>query len=195
MKKRKNIKLFRPFIMDVEASGFGCESYPIEIGLALDGANRYCSLIIPADQWTHWDTAAQETHRISRERLIRHGKPPEHVAGELNCILNGLTVYSDGWAVDKPWLTRLFSEAGIRRAFTISPLERILTEAQMEIWHATREKVVTSMDLTRHRASSDAFIIQETFFRTRMRTKYRPLNLQPTLRIKKHTNDVTPRQH
>ena len=170
MEKKNNIKLVRPFIVDVEASGFGCESYPIEIGLALDGENRYCSLIIPADQWTHWDMAAQDTHHISREILTRYGKPLDHVADELNRILNGLTVYSDGWTVDKPWITRLYSEAGIRQNFTISPLERILTEPQMEIWHTTKEKIITSMNLTRHRASSDAFIIQETFFRTLMKT-------------------------
>ena len=170
MEKRKNIKQLRPFIMDVEASGFGCESYPIEIGVALDGKSRYCSLIIPSAQWTHWDMAAQETHHISRDLLVKHGKPLDSVANELNRILGGLTVYSDGWSVDKPWVTRLFSEAGIRQDFSISPLERILTEPQMEIWHATKEKIINALGLTRHRASSDAFIIQETFYRTRMKT-------------------------
>ena len=171
--------------MDVEASGFGCKSYPIEIGVALEGTNRYCSLITPADRWTHWDTAAQKTHHISRDVLIRHGKPLDHVAGELNRILNGLTVYSDGWAVDKPWITRLFSEAGIRQAFTISPLERILTEPQMEIWHTTKENIIASMNLTRHRASSDAFIIQETFFRTLTKTKLPSLNTQSPFKEEK----------
>lgn len=170
MEKRKNIQQIRPFILDVEASGFGCESYPIEIGLALDGKNRYCSLILPADQWTHWDMAAQNTHHISRETLVRHGKPLDHVANDLNRILNTQTVYSDGWTVDKPWLTKLFSEAGIRQTFTISPLERILTEPQMAIWHTTKAQIITSMNLTRHRASTDAFIIQETFFRTWMKS-------------------------
>ncbi|WP_020586166.1 hypothetical protein [Desulfobacter curvatus] len=184
MKENKNIKLFRPFIIDVEASGFGCESYPIEIGLALEKENRYCSLIKPADWWTHWDMAAQKIHHIPRDILTQHGKPLGHVARELNHILKSLTVYSDGWTTDKPWVTRLFSEAGIRQTFTISPLECILTEPQMEIWHATKESIIASMDLTRHRACSDAFIIQETFFRTRMKTQDKSLNLQPILDIK-----------
>lgn len=181
MKKKKNIKLFRPYILDVEASGFGCESYPIEIGLVLEKENRYCSLILPADHWTHWDTAAENTHKISRETLMKYGKPLVHVAEELNRILNGLIVYSDGWVTDKLWVTRLFSEAGIRQTFTISPLERILTEPQMAIWHTTKDSVLSEMGLTRHRASSDALIIQETFFRTRMLTQDQALNLQPTL--------------
>lgn len=183
MKKKKNIKPFRPFIVDVEASGFGCESYPIEIGLALENENRYCSLILPSDRWTHWDTAAQDTHHISRDLLIEHGKPLTQVAKELNQLLDGLTVYSDGWVTDKPWVTRLFSEAGIRQAFRISPLESILTEPQMEIWHTTKERILASTALTRHRASSDAFIIQETFFRTRVKTQDPPVNLQPILQI------------
>jgi hypothetical protein len=80
-------------------------------------------------------------------------------------------------------VTRLFSEAGIRQAFRISPLECILTEPQMEIWHSTKEGILASMDLTRHRASSDALIIQETFFRTRVKTQDQPVNLQPILQI------------
>tara|TARA_B100000809_G_scaffold12879_1_gene11818 strand:- start:1149 stop:1406 length:258 start_codon:yes stop_codon:yes gene_type:complete len=37
-----------PFIIDVEASGFGAESYPIEIGIALAEGSKYCALIIPS---------------------------------------------------------------------------------------------------------------------------------------------------
>ncbi len=162
--------LLRPFIVDVEASGFGSKSYPIEIGVAMEKDNRYCSLILPSHRWTHWDKAAEKTHCITREILVRHGKRLEDVAKELNRLLEGLTVYTDGWVVDKPWITRLFSEAGIRQAFSVSPLERILTEPQMEIWHNTKEKVISSMDLTRHRASADAYIVQETFYRTRIKT-------------------------
>ncbi len=157
--------------MDVEASGFGYESYPIEIGVALEKDKRYCSLIIPCEHWTHWDAAAQDTHHITRQMLSRYGKPLENVARELNTLLEGQTVYSDGWTVDKPWVTRLFSEAGIRQTFSISPLERILTEPQMEIWHATKANIINTMELTRHRASSDALIIQETFYLTRIKTE------------------------
>ncbi len=84
----------------------------------------------------------------------------------LNKILEGTTVYSDGWGVDKPWITRLYSEAGVRQTFSVSPLERILTESQMEIWHDKKAKIIKKFDLERHRASIDAFIIQETFVRT-----------------------------
>ena len=43
-----------PLIIDVEASGFGPTSYPIEIGLALDDGHKYCILV------------HQETYRRTR---------------------------------------------------------------------------------------------------------------------------------
>lgn len=159
--------VFRPYIVDVEASGFGSRSYPIEIGLALDPDLRYCSLIRPAPDWTHWDLAAEQVHQIPRNALKDHGKPLTRVAKDLNRLLEGATVYSDGWSVDKPWITRLFIEADIRQAFHVSPLELILTEPQMDLWQDTKEEIIATLHLNRHRASTDAFIVQETFVRTR----------------------------
>ncbi len=163
-------KYFRPFIIDVEASGFGSSSYPIEIGLALEKEKRYCSLITPVSNWTHWDKKAEKTHQVTREVLMRHGKPAIEVAMELNAILEQATVFSDGWGVDKPWITRLFASTGIRCLFSVSPLERILSEHQMNIWHETKERIIKKLRLTRHRASADAFIIQETYMQTRAGT-------------------------
>ncbi len=156
----------RPFIIDVEASGFGQSSYPIEIGLALEENVRYCSLVRPSDNWTHWDKKAQAVHHITRNLLIEKGKPIHKVALEINALLGRMTVYSDGWVVDKPWITRLFEKAAIVQSFHISPLEMILTEDQMEIWHETKDRIIKESKFKRHRASTDAFIIQETFTQT-----------------------------
>ena len=164
---RKN---FRPFIIDVEASGFGRFSYPIEVGLALEPENRYCRLILPNRQWTHWDEEAEAVHKIPRELLFARGLPPRQVARELNQILDQAVVYTDGWVVDKPWISRLFEAARIRRQFSVSPLERILTEDQMEIWHETKNKILKKFNMARHRASTDAFIVQETYVHTLAQT-------------------------
>lgn len=157
----------RPFIIDIEASGFGPHSYPIEVGLALDPDHKYCSLIAPAPDWTHWDATAETVHRVSRQLLATHGQPATAVALKLNELLGNSTVYSDGWVVDQPWLIKLFSRAGVNQRFSISPLEMILSEHQMEIWHEVKTRVARELDLTRHRASFDALIIQETYLRTR----------------------------
>lgn len=158
-----------PYIIDIEASGFGPHSYPIEVGLALEHSVKYCSLIAPAAEWTHWDHEAEKVHCVPRETLRAHGKPAAEVAAALNELLGSATVYSDGWVVDQPWLIRLFSQAGIRQAFSISPLEMILTEAQMAVWHEVKAQVMDELELRRHRASSDAQIVQETYLRTRDR--------------------------
>ena len=156
-----------PLIIDIEASGFGATSYPIEVGVALVDDAKYCSLILPAPDWTHWDDEAEKVHRIARTILHSHGKPLQEVTAELNALLRGKTLYSDGWVVDRPWLTRLFHAARSPMEFFVSPLEMILSEAQMACWHATKDGVLAETNLARHRASFDAWIIQETYKRTR----------------------------
>ena len=156
-----------PFILDVEASGFGSESYPIEIGVALEPGHRRSFLIEPASDWTHWDPMAECVHRITRAVLERHGRPIDEVAGALNAELGGLTLYSDAWVVDKPWLTRLFHAARVPMAFSLSPLECLLPEAQMLLWDASKRQVAAELAAERHRASHDAWVVQETYVRTR----------------------------
>jgi hypothetical protein len=160
----------RPYIIDIEASGFGPHSYPIEIGVALGTGSKYCSLIAPEPEWTHWDDDAEKVHRVSRDILQTHGKPAIEVAHSLNELLGSATVYSDGWVVDQPWLTQLYSRTRVLQLFSISPLEMILSEDQMAVWHAVKQQVMDDLALTRHRASFDALIIQETWLRTREAT-------------------------
>jgi hypothetical protein len=49
------LPLERPYIMDIEASGFAAEGYPIEIGIAMEQGRKFCSLLLPHEDWTHWD--------------------------------------------------------------------------------------------------------------------------------------------
>lgn len=163
----KNAQDYTPSIIDIEASGFGPESYPIEIGAVLDNGERYCSLISPADGWTYWDDEAERVHRVPRDILEEYGKPMDQVARELNEFMGGRTIYTDGWVVDHPWLNKLFYEIHATPTFSTSALEMILTEPQMEVWHDTKDQVVASMDLKRHRACYDALIIQQTYVQTR----------------------------
>lgn len=155
-----------PIIIDVEASGFGNGSYPIEVGVALDDDTKYCALILPADEWEHWDEDAEKVHRIARDILETHGKPIHEVAEHLNRLFEGKTLYTDAWGVDKPWLTTLFYRAAMEMKFSVSPLELILSEAQMARWHETKDKLLAEVQKHRHRASFDAWIIQETYKRT-----------------------------
>ena len=154
-------------ILDIEASGFGPDSYPIEIGAVLQSGEQYCTLIHPAADWMHWDACAEKVHGVSRELLLKHGKPINQVAIELNDFIGNNTIYSDCWGVDQPWLTKLFYAAAINQKFRLSDLECILKEPQMAIWHQTKKQVQAESNLKRHRASSDAKVIQLTYLRSK----------------------------
>lgn len=160
-----------PDIMDIEASGFGSHSYPIEIGFALGDGRRFSCLVSPAADWRHWDAGAEAVHGLSRDTLVRHGRTPIAVASTLNELLAGRTLYSDGWVLDQPWLNRLYATARVQRRFQLSPLELLLSEAQMQLWAETKAVVERELDLQRHRASQDARIIQQTFNRTQALTR------------------------
>lgn len=156
-----------PAILDMEASGFGRSSYPIEVGYVLPDGQAYCTLIRPAPGWTHWDASAAALHGISRERMFEHGRSVGDVAAHLNKHLAGLTVYSDGWANDYSWLAALFDAASQQPAFRLDNLRALLHEDEAARWHDAKESVMREMRLQRHRASSDARVLQMTIMRLR----------------------------
>jgi hypothetical protein len=152
-----------PNIIDIEASGFGSHSYPIEVGVVRSDGQRFCRIIKPFDDWTHWQEDAAKVHNISRQQLNTLGASGVEICLQLNEFLKGGTVYSDGWQVDSAWLNKLFDRAQVAKTFYVSSLEMILSEHQMNIWHATKESVIQSLNITRHRASNDALVIQKTY--------------------------------
>ena len=156
-----------PAIIDVEASGFGRGSYPIEVGFVLPDGSTYCSLILPAPHWTHWDASAERLHQITPQVLTEHGRPAVEVARRLNDRLRQQTVYSDGWANDYSWLGLLFDEVDMTPAFRLENLRRILNEEEASRWHAAKDAELAATPQQRHRASTDARVIQQTFARLR----------------------------
>lgn len=155
-----------PVIIDVEASGFGVGSYPIEIGVVLGDRTTHCYLIKPEPEWVHWDAKAESLHGISREVLMERGRSPREVAECLNRILLGQTVYSDAWSYDASWIGKLYDKAELVQGFKVETLRAILSDQQLLTWDSTRERVEEELALKRHRASSDAMIIQTVFERT-----------------------------
>lgn len=162
-----NTPLAPPSVLDVEASGLGRGSYPIEVGVVLGDGRAYCSLVLPESGWTHWDESAQALHGITPAVLQRYGRPALEVAQTLNGLLAGMTVYSDGWANDYAWLGLLFDAAGLQPRFKLDNLRALLSEEQAQCWHAVKNTVSTEMALARHRASADARVLQLTIERVR----------------------------
>ena len=156
-----------PTVLDVEASGFGKNSYPIEVGYVLPTGHTYCTLIKPEPEWTHWDEQAALTHHIPRELLAQRGMAALLVAQKLNADLRGQTVYSDGWANDYSWLGALYNVAEISPTFKLENLRSLLTEVEAEQWHIVKAQISAECGAQRHRASADARLLQLTFARLR----------------------------
>ena len=141
------------------------------MGIILPDGQRFCKLIRPYTRWSHWDDSAQATHGLTRETLLARGEEPIAVCLALNDFLEGMNVYSDAWVVDSPWLKKLFDESAVPMRFTISAIELIMNERQFEIWDTEKQNVIERFNPRRHRASADAFVIQETFMQTIKRLK------------------------
>jgi hypothetical protein len=149
-----------PCVIDIEASGFGRDSYPIEVGYVREDGQAWCTLVHPEAGWTHWDDAAAQVHQIDRTNLLRSGRTARDVAERLNQDLGGRTVYCDGWAHDYPWLARLFDAAGLVPRFRLEPVTRLLDDARLARLDRLRAGAFTTLNIQRHRASSDARALQ-----------------------------------
>ncbi len=165
--------LMLPAILDMEASGFGAHSYPVEVGYVLGDGRTFCTLIRPEAHWTHWDAQAELTHHISRPTALSHGRPARDVAAHLNTELQGLTLYSDGWAHDYTWLGVLFEAAGLSPHFRLDNLRAVLSDDEADHWHDVKDQVTREQGLQgspRHRASADARVLQLTLARLRLKS-------------------------
>jgi len=158
-----------PAILDIEASGFGRASYPIEIGYILADGSTYCTLVRPAPAWTHWDPSAEAVHRIPRTALESHGRPVTEVARLLNDRLRGQTLYTDAWGHDFAWLSSLYEEAGMVPLFRLDSLRKLLNEDEAARWQRAKDQVSREFSVARHRASVDAWLLQQTWLRLQQR--------------------------
>jgi len=159
---------FKPCVIDIEASGFGRGSYPIEVGFVTQNQALGCCLIKPIDSWLHWDVEAERLHGIKRLLLIEKGKSLVWVAQWLNENLKGQTIYSDAWANDMSWIGKLFDEAEITQAFKIESILDLLNEEEKEQWTPLYHQILVESNGERHRASTDAVNIQQTYLRLKV---------------------------
>jgi len=149
-----------PCVIDIEASGFGRNSYPIEIGYVRGDGQAWCTLVRPDADWTHWDPQAEALHHIAREVLLLHGRHALDVARRLNDALAERTVYCDGWAHDYTWLATLFEAAGLAPRFRLESVRQLLDDGQLARLDALRQAAFDQLGIARHRASSDARALQ-----------------------------------
>jgi len=158
--ERRDLPL--PVMIDIEASGFGKGSYPIEIGYYRPDGQSFCALIRPEAGWTHWDASAEKVHGIARELLVAKGRPVVDICLELNRNLRGQQVYCDAWAYDYVWLSVMYDAADLVPSFDLKDLRELLKHCEQSLWHTTRVAVEARLQLRRHRASGDARTLFET---------------------------------
>lgn len=154
-----------PTVIDVEASGFGSGSYPIEVGFIRCDGQVFCTLIEPVANWNHWDITAAAIHGVDRALLFTAGRDVKTVAHSLNEYLGDQTVYTDAWGQDMCWLGLLFDTAQVSQRFRLESIYSLLTEEQLTYWDVTKAAVIVAHGGKRHRASADAKIIQSTYVR------------------------------
>lgn len=113
-----------PAFLDLEASGLGPGTWPIEAGWAIGAGAAASFLIKPHDAWSlaGWDKAAEALHGLTIERLGAEGLTVKEACRRLNAALAGRTVYSDAPDHDGWWLYRLYDAAGMRQSFTLAYL-------------------------------------------------------------------------
>lgn len=151
-----------PIILDIEASGFGLGSYPIEVGFIMDDGRSWCSLVKPEPGWQHWDPNAAALHGIDRHQLQKHGRSALDIAQTLNDWLHHQVVYTDAWAHDYTWLNKIFEAANLSPSFKLDNLRTLLSDQDAEQWHTTKLRVAKQYPMPRHRASNDARLLQLT---------------------------------
>lgn len=156
-----------PIMLDIEASGFGKGSYPIEIGVVLEDGSVHSWLVRPQADWTHWSAEAESMHGLERELLVSQGSPIREVAEALNRLLEGRIAYTDGWGFDSTWLALLFYHAERRQAFRLESLAAILSEQQLTHWHRVKDKLRSQQGSAYHRAGPDALLLQQAWIKTK----------------------------
>lgn len=67
------------------------------------------------------------------------------------------------------WLGKLFDAADTHQAFRIADIAELLDDEQQSRWAHVKGQVAQELGLRRHRASGDARILQETWFRLNRR--------------------------
>jgi hypothetical protein len=150
--------------IDLEASGFGPSSWPVEVGWAFEAGAATSLLIKPHATWTdkYWDGAAQRLHGLSRADLDRDGLDPAIVCRRLNDALAGVRVQSDLLEWDSYWLFRLYSAAGAKQAFALEDFGLLMLPLARG-----REKALLARAAEtaprRHRAGADALHLQTLY--------------------------------
>ncbi|BBB30162.1 hypothetical protein [Neptunomonas japonica] len=139
--------------IDIEASGLGPLSYPIEVAwkCGLTGASDLF-LINPDTgyNWTQWDLSAADIHGITMDELLHKGISVNEACERLNQMLDGKMVTSDALDFDFFWMRRLFESAMMKPTFKMQGIDSVLEGGQL-----IQYRLIASAQVRKHRAMDD----------------------------------------
>jgi hypothetical protein len=129
-----------PCFIDVEASGFGPESWPVSVAWCDHTGEIRKLLVRPLPAWTHWDEQAERVHGLARARLESEGCAPAEVAARLEEDLKGMLAFSDAPDFDGGWLAALYRGLGRQTPFNLDNADDLLVGAMLRpdelLWQA-----------------------------------------------------------
>lgn len=147
-------KSLLPPVLDFEASSLSDGSYPITVGLVVQG-KLYYWVIKPEPDWVDWSLASQAIHGIKRSYLVENGVAASQVYKEMKAILADLPcIYSDNPYWEKRWLRCL----GLFDLEILDIRELVPISARAD-WQACVERQFKTNNLVRHRADHDAYAL------------------------------------
>lgn len=165
MKKHqsKKIQETEPCIGDIEASGLGDRSYPIEVAWSSPDGVVHSWFVKPEHLWVYWDYEAEELHHIAYADLKQYGKPAREIAQMMNADLNGQVLYFDGGAFDRFWLDKLYEAADLKPSFTVGDFNELMASVGCNTADkrlAAEAETLRHIGDRRHRAWADVEFLQ-----------------------------------
>jgi hypothetical protein len=126
---RLTFRGFEVLFLDIEASGLGSASFPIEIGWVLDDeAEPESFLIRPHETWdfgTGWSAHSAALHGIAPALLEAEGLSVDEACTRLDQATHRRLVVSDAPQHDDWWLDCLYAAAGREKPWAVGDVERL----------------------------------------------------------------------
>jgi hypothetical protein len=169
---KHNFLLDDEFIfLDIEASGVGSSSFPIEVAYASSTGDKNSYLIKSTDDWKNnglWCSNAEfSIHEISQDMLAQYGIDPVDVAHVLNNALCGRLVLCNDLDYDGVWLTQLFKAANVGVMFLLTDIRYLYEYWGESKTHNFKKSYAAISPSTTHRALPDAQRFVDTFNMTK----------------------------
>ncbi len=133
-----------PVFIDIDASTFDDNGFPIAIAWSLPDGQLKSVLIIPDDEWDPWENA--DPH-IDLQHLFDQGITGADIVRELNEDLDGQTVFIDGLDEDERLLEKLFDTYQQSMGFELAPMSELFREQDLESILAMREDTAREYQL------------------------------------------------